>query len=139
MKSWAKEFKGFIMQGNVVELAVGIIIGLAFAAVVSSLVENVLTPLMGLFGSPDFSGLSVKIGDATLRYGLFLNSLFAFLLIALAVFFFAVKPVNAMMAKMNKEPEVDSPDRPCPRCLSLIPKAADRCSHCTADITALRI
>lgn len=135
MKGLAGEFKSFVLRGNVVDLAVGIVIGIAFAAVVTSLVEDVLTPLVGLWGSPDFGGLSVTIGEATLHYGKFLNALIAFLTISLTVFLFAVKPVNALMAKRNAAAsEAEPSTRSCPLCLSEIPLAAKRCAHCAADL-----
>lgn len=132
----AQEFKAFVLKGSVVEIAVGIIIGVAFGAVVTSLVEDLLTPLLGLLGSPDFSHLTVKMGDATLRYGEFLTSVITFLTIALTVFVVAVKPFNALNARRRTEPETPT-TRPCPRCLSTIPRAADRCSSCSADIAPL--
>ena len=130
-----KEFKTFLLRGNVVEIAVGIVIGAAFVAMVQSLVENVLTPLVGVFGTPDFSGLSFKVGKAVITYGAFLNSLIAFLMVAAAVFFFAVKPVNKLMGKRSDDDE-DPANRECPHCLSSIPKAAGRCAFCTQEVAA---
>ena len=127
-----KEFKGFILRGNVVDLAVGIVIGVAFAAVVNSLVANLLTPLIGVPGSVDFSDLSFTIRESTFQYGLFLNDMIAFVMIAAAVFFFVVKPVNSLMAKSKTERDVTSESKQCPECLSSIPKAAKRCAFCTS-------
>lgn len=135
MKSIAAEFKAFVLRGNVVDLAVGIIIGVAFAAVVSSLVEDIITPLFGLFGLPNFSTLTINIGAATLRYGEFLNAALAFVLMALTVFLVAVKPVNALTERQRAGTAPEATTRPCPRCLSSIPKAADRCAFCAADIS----
>lgn len=99
-----KEFKQFISRGNLVEIAVGLVMAVAFGAMVTSLVENVMTPIVGaVFGQPDFSGLKVHIwNDATIDYGSFLNALIAFLSVALAVFFFVVKPYNALRGRMAR-------------------------------------
>ena len=101
-----KEFKAFVARGNLVEIAVGLVMAVAFGAVVASLVSDVITPIIGaIFGEPDFSGLSVTIwNDATIAYGAFLNSLIAFISVAVAVFFFVVRPYNAFKARMAKEP-----------------------------------
>ena len=128
-----KEFKGFIPRGNVVDLAVGIVIGVAFAAVVNSLVTNLLTPLIGIPGSVDFSSLSFSIRESEFFYGQFLNDLIAFVMMAAAVFFFVVKPVNALMAKRKTERDVVSESKQCPECLSNIPKPAKRCAFCTSS------
>jgi large conductance mechanosensitive channel len=96
-----KEFREFILRGNVVDLAVAVVIGAAFASVVDSLVEDIITPLLGVFGVPDFSTWTVQIGDALMRPGVFLNAIIAFLLVALAIFFLVVKPMNAVNKKMT--------------------------------------
>jgi large conductance mechanosensitive channel len=129
-----KEFQAFVLRGNVVDLAVGVVIGAAFGAVVTSFVENVLTPLTGIFRVPDFRELSVGVGAASIDYGLFLNAVISFLLVAAAVFFFVVKPLNRLMARRKTEPEVASTTRECPFCLSSIPVKATRCAFCTAEI-----
>lgn len=126
------EFKAFLLRGNVVDLAVGIVVGAAFVAVVTSLVDNILTPIIAIPGSTDFSRLDFQIGGSTFRYGRFLNDVIAFLLIAAAVFFFVVRPVNALMARRKTQPEVDSTVKECPECLSSIPSGAKRCAFCTA-------
>ena len=128
-----KEFKGFILRGNVVDLAVGIVIGVAFATVVTSLVTNLLTPLLGIPGNADFSELSFSIRESRFYYGQFLNDLIAFVMMAAAVFFFVVKPVNTLMAKRKTERDVVSESKQCPECLSNIPKAAKRCAFCTTS------
>lgn len=125
-----KEFKGFILRGNVVDLAVGIVIGVAFAEVVNSLVTNLLTPLLGIPGSVDFSALSFEISDSEFLYGLFLNDVIAFVMMAAAVFFFVVRPVNALMARRKTERDVVSESKQCAECLSSIPAAARRCAFC---------
>ncbi|MEY2447893.1 MAG: large conductance mechanosensitive channel [Acidimicrobiaceae bacterium] len=108
-----KEFKAFIMRGNVVDLAVAVVIGAAFAAVVKSFTENLLTPIIGIFGSTDFSGLHFTVNDSTFGYGLFLNALITFLATAAAIFFFVVKPLN-MLAERRKRGETPEEDTPAP-------------------------
>lgn len=129
-----KEFKAFLLRGNVVELAVAVVIGAAFGAVVSSFVANLLTPLIAIPGRTDFSDLKFQIGGGVFAYGRFLNDLVAFVLVAAAVFFFVVKPVNALMARHKTEPDVESKTKDCPECLSSIPAAARRCAFCTAAV-----
>jgi large conductance mechanosensitive channel len=127
-----KDFKAFLLRGNVVELAVAVVIGAAFGAVIASFVANLLTPLLAIPGSTDFSALKFKVGGGTFRYGQFLNDLVAFVMIAAAVFFFVVRPVNALMARHKTEPDVESLTKDCSECLSSIPSAARRCAFCTA-------
>jgi len=129
------EFKAFLLRGNVVDLAVGIVIGAAFVAVVTAFVDYVLTPIIGMLFSSDFSSLDFTINDSTISYGLFLNSLIAFVLVAAAVFFFVVKPINALMARRKTQPDVDSTVKACPECLSNIPAGARRCAYCTASLS----
>jgi len=101
-----KEFRDFILRGNVVDLAVGIVIGAAFGALVTSFVTNILTPLLGLVGVPNLAEMTFSAGSATVAYGLFLNALLSFVLIAAAIFFFVVKPMTAISARIRK-PEAD--------------------------------
>ena len=129
-----KDFKAFILRGNVVDLAVGVVIGAAFGTVVTSFVDNLLTPLVAIPGTRDFSELDFSISGSTFRYGLFINALIAFLLIAVAVFFFVVKPVNALMSSRKTEPDVESATKECDWCLSNVPAAAIVCAFCTRDI-----
>lgn len=129
-----KEFKAFLLRGNVVDLAVAVVIGAAFGAVVSSFVANLLTPLIAVPGRTDFSDLKFQVGGGVFAYGRFLNDLVAFVLVAAAVFFFVVKPVNALMARHKTEPDVESKTKHCPECLSSIPAAARRCAFCTAAV-----
>jgi large conductance mechanosensitive channel len=137
MSNAARDFKQFLLRGNVVDLAVGVVIGLAFGAVVTALVADLLTPLIAaIFGSHDFSGLTFTIHKSRFLYGAFLNALIAFVTIAAAVFFFVVRPVNALMARRRTEPPVDATTRQCPECLSEIPIAARRCAFCTAVVGA---
>ena len=125
-----KEFKEFALKGSLVELAVAFILGAAFGLVVQSLVRDVITPVIGaVFGEPDFSGLTFKVGDGVIRYGSFLNTLLAFLLVAF-VLFLIVKAVN----RMQKRPDVEADARTCPECLESIPEAARRCKYCTTEL-----
>lgn len=107
-----KELKDFILRGNIVDLAVAVVIGAAFGAIITSLVEDILTPLLGILGVPDFSTWVIPVGDAEMRIGLFLNSLISFVLIAVAIFFVVVKPMQrvAAMAKRKEEQEVAGPN-----------------------------
>ncbi len=131
-----KDFRTFLLRGNVVDLAVGVVIGVAFAALVTSLVEDLLTPLLGAVGGErDFSNLVFTINDSEFRYGAFLNALIAFVLIAAVLFYVVVKPVNALMARRKTEPDVEATTRACPECLSEIPIGARRCAFCTAEVS----
>jgi large conductance mechanosensitive channel len=127
-----KEFRDFVMRGNMIDLAVGVVIGAAFGAVITSLVGDILTPLLGLLNVPDFSELSFQAGAATVEYGVFLNALISFVLIAAAVFFFVVKPVNHMTARLK--PATVAVTKPCPFCATDIPSAATRCPNCTSQL-----
>jgi len=127
-----KGFRDFILRGNVLDLAVGVIIGGAFGTVVTSLVKDIFNPFIGnLVGKPDFSAIQynhVMIGN-------FLNAVIAFLLVAVAVYFFIVVPANALMARFHKPvPDAPPATKPCPQCISDIPAAAKRCSHCTQPV-----
>ena len=131
------DFKAFLLRGNVIDLAVAVVIGAAFGAVVTSLVENLLTPIIAaIIGEPDFSGLTFELNDSVFRYGSFLNAVIAFAMIAGAVFFFVVVPSNALMARMRKEPSPDPSIKKCPECLSDIPLEARRCAFCTSEVSA---
>ena len=129
-----KDFKAFILRGNVVDLAVGVIMGVAFANVITSLVEDILTPFLAVFGETNFDQLSFGVGGGEVRYGNFINAVIAFLLLAAAVFFFVVKPVNALMARRKTEPDVQTTTAECPHCLSNIPESARVCAFCTRDV-----
>ncbi|MBV9359358.1 MAG: large conductance mechanosensitive channel protein MscL [Chloroflexi bacterium] len=127
-------FKKFILRGNVVDLAVGLVIGAAFGSVIQSLVKDFITPLISLIGGvPDFSTWSVTVGRATFMPGDFLNALISFLLIALVVYFFVVLPVNKLMDKYKPEAP-PAPTKDCPECTSKIPKVARRCPQCSAQL-----
>jgi large conductance mechanosensitive channel len=129
-------FKQFILRGNVVDLAVGVVIGAAFGTVVTSLTADLLTPLIAaLVGKPDFSAVVFTAGTAVFKVGNFLNALVSFLLIAAAVYFFVITPVNALVARMRKAAApADPTTKKCPECLSEIPIDARRCSFCTQPV-----
>ncbi|MDQ1391564.1 MAG: large conductance mechanosensitive channel [Acidimicrobiaceae bacterium] len=132
------EFKDFLLRGNVVDLAIAVIIGTAFGLVVSALVKDLLTPIVAaVFGKPDFSNLTFTINHSRFLFGDFINQVIAFLSVATAVFFVVVKPVNLLAERRRLAPEPESSDRPCPECLSQIPKAARRCSYCTTEVAPL--
>jgi large conductance mechanosensitive channel len=138
MHQLLEDFKEFLLRGNLVDMAVGIVIGVAFGALVTALVEDLITPIIAaIAGKPDFSSLSFTINGSHFLYGAFVNALVAFVSIAAAVFFFVVKPVNALMARRRAEPPADDTVRQCPECLSEIPRAARRCAFCTAEVEAL--
>jgi large conductance mechanosensitive channel len=129
-------FKKFILRGNVVDLAVGIVIGAAFTGVVQALVKDIITPLIGMFGGiPDFSAWAITVNGTRFLVGDFINTLLSFLLLALVVYFFVVVPVTRLMDKYRSEPQ-PAPTKECPECLSKIPQAARRCAQCTAQIEA---
>jgi len=131
-----KDFKEFLLRGNLVELAVAVVLGVAFAALVDSFVKDLVTPLIAaLGGKQDFSALTFTINDSVFRYGAFVNALLSFLIIAAVVYFFVVKPVNALMARRKTEGPVDESTRECPECLSSVPAAARRCAFCTAQLS----
>ena len=126
-------FKEFISRGNVVDLAVAVVVGAAFTALVTSLVENLLTPIIAaIIGEPDFSALSFTINGSEFLYGSFINALIAFLSVAAAVYFFVVVPMNMLNERRARDEEATHRD--CPECLSEIPVAARRCAHCTAAV-----
>ena len=130
-----KDFKEFLLRGNLVDIAVGIVIGVAFAALVTAFVADLITPLLAAIGGkPDFANLSFTINGSHFLYGSFINALISFLIIAAVIFFLVVKPVNALMARRRTEPPIDVPTRACPQCLSEIPEAARRCAFCTTEL-----
>jgi large conductance mechanosensitive channel len=133
-----QEFKQFILRGNVIDLAVAVVIGAAFGAIVTSLVENIITPIIGAIGGqPDFSGLTFTLNNSEIRYGAFLNALISFLIIAAVIFFAVIKPMNAIMTRMRTEPTPDPLTGKCPFCLSEVQIGATRCPFCTQEITAI--
>lgn len=126
-----KGFKDFILKGNVVDLAVAVVLGAAFGAVVASLVENIFTPLIAaIIGEPSFGGLSFTLNGSSFGYGLVINALITFVSVAAVIYFVVVQPMNKL-----KPPPPSEPMRNCPECLSDIPGAATRCAFCTAQVT----
>jgi large conductance mechanosensitive channel len=130
-----RDFREFLLRGNLVDMAVGIVIGIAFAAVVTALVGDLITPIIAAIGGqPNFNDLTFTINKSHFLYGAFIDSLISFVVIAAAVFYLVVKPVNMLMERRKTEPPVDATTRACPECLSDIPIAANRCAFCTAVV-----
>ena len=130
-----RDFKTFLLRGNVVDLAVAVVVGTALLAVVQALVADIFTPLIAaIFGQPDFSALDVTINKSRFTYGHLINAVIAFLIIASVVFFFIVTPMNALIERSRREPTPDPTTRKCPECLGEIPIAARRCMHCTSPV-----
>jgi len=131
-----KGFKTFILRGNVIDLAVAVVIGAAFGAVINSFVTNVLTPLISaIAGKPDFSYMIAHLNGAEIKYGLFLNALIAFLLVAAAIYFFLIAPMNAWAERRKRgEAPADPTSKKCPECISEIPIAARRCAFCCSAV-----
>jgi large conductance mechanosensitive channel len=130
-----KGFRDFLMRGNVVDLAVAVIIGAAFTAIVTSFVTNIITPLIAaIVGKPDFSALVLKVNGGVITYGLFLNAVISFVLIAFVVYFMIVAPMNYVMSRLKKPGVAEVTTKSCPQCLSEIPLAATRCRFCTQPV-----
>lgn len=129
-------FKQFILRGNVVDMAVGVVVGAAFATVVSAFTKDLLTPLIAaIVGKPDFSAILFTVNGSVFAIGDFINALISFLLVAVAVYFFVVVPVNALVSRMRKAPApADPTTKKCPECLSEIPIDARRCAHCSQPV-----
>jgi large conductance mechanosensitive channel len=134
-----QEFKDFILRGNVVDLAVAVVIGTAFGAVVTALVKDILTPIIAaIFGKPNFENFVFTVHHSQFLYGDLLNAIITFLSVAAAIFFLVVKPLNYFLERRRRSvAEPESTDRQCPECLSTIPKAATRCAFCTAQVTPI--
>lgn len=129
-----KDFREFLLRGNVVDLAVGIVIGAAFGTLVTAFVAAFITPVVALAaGKADVSDLSFTAGGTTFPYGLFLTAVLSFVLVAAAVFFLVVKPINALRDRQRRGEAVDPTSKPCPECLSEIPVEARRCAFCTSE------
>src|SRR3954469_21311586 len=134
MRSILEDFKAFIMRGNLIELAVAFVLGLAFAALITAFVADLITPIVAaIFGQPDFSSLDFTINGSRFRDGDFLNALITFVSVAAAVYFFVVVPVNALNSLRKRDATV----RPCPECLTEIPAKATRCRACTAEVGSI--
>lgn len=134
MKKLMHEFKVFIMRGNVLDLAVGVIIGAAFQAIVTSLTNDVISPILGIFGGMNFDNLSIDINGATLAYGKFITAVINFLIMSLVIFLI-VKLVNKVLSLgKKKKPEEEPKTKVCPFCMSEINIKATKCPHCTSDL-----
>ena len=130
-----KGFRDFILRGNLVDLAVAVVIGTAFGALVTALVKDLITPLIAAIGGkPNFSSLSFTINKSHFLYGDFLNAVITFVILAAVIYFLVVKPVAALLERLVPKKEI-APTRSCPECLSDIPHAARRCSFCTSEVT----
>src|SRR5690242_6830251 len=136
-----KGFKQFIMRGNVLDLAVAVVIGAAFGAVVTALVKDLITPLIAaIAGQPDFSAIQFEVNGSKFLIGDFVNAVVSFVLIGTAVYFFVVVPVNAITARMRRgEPAPDPTTKKCPECLSEVPIAARRCAFCASPLSAAQV
>jgi large conductance mechanosensitive channel len=133
------DFKQFLLRGNVVDLAVGVVMGAAFGTVVAALVKDFITPLIAaLAGKHDFSAIGFTLNGSTFAVGDFINALIAFILVAIAVFFFVVKPVNFLMSRARREPPPDPTTMKCPECMSEIPIGAKRCAFCTQALAGAK-
>ena len=124
-------FRTFLLRGNVVDLAVGFVIGVAFGAVVTALVKDLVTPLIAaVFGKPDFGALTFTINNSKFLYGDFINAVVAFVLVAAVIYYLVVVPYTALVSRARKEPPADPTTKKCPECLSAIPIQAKRCAFC---------
>jgi large conductance mechanosensitive channel len=135
-----KEFKQFVLRGNVVDLAVAVVVGAAFTAVITAMVRDLITPLItAIIGKPSFAGLTFTVNHSRFNYGAFLNALLTFLIVATVVFFAVVTPLTQLMKRLNLLPE-EKPaplTKACPECLSDIPQGARRCAFCTTEFAEL--
>jgi large conductance mechanosensitive channel len=131
-----KGFQQFLLRGNVIDLAVAVVIGAAFGAVVTALVKDLITPLIAaLVAAPDFSALVFEINGSKFLIGDFVNALVSFLLISAAIYFFVIVPVNTITARLRRgEPAPDPTTKTCPECLSTVPIGARRCAFCTSEL-----
>lgn len=131
-----QEFKKFLLRGNVVDLAVGVVVGASFGSVVNALVADILTPLIAAIAKvPDFGNLTFTINGSKFMYGHFINTAISFFLVAAAIFFFVIKPINLLVSRSHqKDPPPQPTTKKCPQCLSEIPIQAKRCAHCTKPV-----
>ncbi len=134
-----KGFRDFILRGNVIDLAVAVVIGAAFSGIVNALVKDLITPLIGAIGGePDFSNIYFTVNNSKFLVGDFLNALISFLMISAVIYFFVVLPMNKVMERMKKGEKIEANERACPECLSPIPLKAKRCKFCTAQIPSAK-
>lgn len=136
MGKFLSEFKEFALRGNVMDLAVGVIIGAAFQNIVTALTENIISPILGLFAQTNFDSLQIQVFDCTIKYGAFITAVINFFIMAI-ILFCMIKAMNKL-ASLGKAPEVEAAPttKSCPFCLSEIPLAATRCAHCTSEVPA---
>jgi large conductance mechanosensitive channel len=136
MSGVLEDFKKFVLRGNMIDLAVAVVIGVAFTAVVTALVRDLITPLIGAIGgNPDFAALTFTIHRSTFHYGDFLNYLISFVIVVTAVYFLVVMPVNALVERSRQKAPADPTTKRCPECLSEIPLEARRCAYCTSELS----
>ncbi len=133
------DFKKFLLRGNVLDMAVAVVIGVAFVAVVQSTVKNLVTPVIGIFGRRDFSAFDFTVNGSTFNYGVWINEVIAFVTVAAVLFFLVVTPMNKLVARSRSAPPPDVTTRQCPECLSEIPREAHRCRFCTSAVTPMKI
>ncbi len=136
MKDILDEFKAFILRGNVIDLAIAVVIGVAFGTVITAFVSDIISPLLAAFGGkPDFSGVwIVNVNGGKFLFGAFITAIISFVILAAIIFFFVVKPINFLMAHKKQELPADPTTRACPYCISEIPLAATRCAFCTQEV-----
>ncbi|HEU5328117.1 MAG TPA: large conductance mechanosensitive channel protein MscL [Thermomicrobiales bacterium] len=136
-----KEFKEFVLRGNVIDLAIAVVIGAAFGAVVTALVKDLITPLIAAIGGqPDFSAIKFTINKSQFLIGDFINAVIAFIILAAVIFFLVVKPMNTLIERSQRNKTTPAPTtRKCPYCLSEIPNAATRCAYCTQEVGAVKV
>jgi len=128
-------FKQFLLRGNVVDLAVGVVVGAAFGGVVTAFTKDLLTPLIAaIAGKPDFAAIQFTVNNSKFLVGDFVNAIVSFVIIAAAVYYFVVLPVNALVSRAHKEPPADPATKKCPECMSEIAIAARRCAFCTSPL-----
>lgn len=132
--SLASEFKAFVLRGNVVDLAVGVVIGAAFGGVVTALTKDIINPLIGIPGKISLGDISYTVNGSKFLFGDFLNAVISFIILAFVIFLFVVKPVNWLMSHKRTEAPPDETTRDCPYCLSKIPIPATRCAFCTQEV-----
>jgi large conductance mechanosensitive channel len=130
-------FKTFLLRGNLIDMAVGVVIGVAFGTVVTAFVKDLITPLIAaLFGKPDFGGLYFTVNNSKFSYGDFINATVAFLIVAIVLYFLVVAPYSRLKSRFEAPPVPEPAKKECPRCLSMIPVGANRCAFCAADLDA---
>lgn len=132
--SLLNEFKDFVMKGDVIDLAVAVVVGLAFNAVVTAFVTDIITPVIGIPGHLNFASLSYTVNGSVILVGVFINAVINFITIALVVFFFIIKPMSKIKEKTSKKAPVSPTTKQCPECLSVIPIGAKRCAFCTSKV-----